>query len=779
MLRFILVLGFIFVVGLVATPASAKGTTQDGGPALDIVRVVADGTVVDRSCRLVFGSDPIVDANGDGVVHIVGDDLVVECEGRLLGASAGARPDDYRGTGIVVLGRNVRLVAPRVSGFKVGIHVDGAYAARVEDADVSDNFRQHLGSTWEREDPTDWLWPHANDEHEWIENYGAGIWVDDARDAHLIRVHARDVQNGIVLDRATGARVRGCDCSFLSGWGCALWRCTDCAITGNRFDHCIRGYAHGRYNRGQDSAGVLMFEQCSNNRVIANSITHGGDGVFAFAGNEALGQAPPEGAADGEPFEYAQAGCNDNVFRFNDLSFAAAHGLELTFSFRNLIESNLFERNAICGAWLGYSRDTTVRVNAFVENGTAGYGAERGGINAEHGQRLSITDNRFEDNAVDVRLWTDADEGLADTPWVAANGRGARDNWIVGNRPADEFSLELEQVGPTATDVPRERVAGDATSRENVRPMRTDAEDVERDPTRALDAAALAVMRNHVLGRIDVEALPARPAPRGRATIVVGEWGPFDWTEPMLQWLESGGAFARLRLLGPAGTRLVDVDVERGEVDVEVERAAEGRAVGPDGLAAAVLRVRPRTANRPTPFGLRVRVRDASGAVREHEVAGLLLAATWDVRFAGYESDPREDPGELRERLAAARAVRMDELDLHFGSGGPLDVVGQNASIDDDLRRSLTALGNDRFGTRATTAFELTPGRWRLRTVSDDGIRVHVDGALAIDDWTWHGPTEHVHEFELDEAREVTIEVAHFELDGWAQLAVELEPAVE
>ena len=61
----------------------------------------------------------------------------------------------------------------------------------------------------------------------------------------------------------------------------------------NACDFCIRGYSHGVYNRGQDSAGILMFEQCSGNVIAENSATHCGDGLFAFAGKEALGETEP------------------------------------------------------------------------------------------------------------------------------------------------------------------------------------------------------------------------------------------------------------------------------------------------------------------------------------------------------------------------------------------------------------------------------------------------------------------------------------------------------
>ncbi len=113
----------------------------------------------------------------------------------------------------------------------------------------------------------------------------------------------------------------------------------------NRIDWCVRGYSHGFYNRGQDSAGLLMYEQSSRNMVAYNSITHGGDGLFLWAGQSTM--------------DTGQGGSNDNLFQLNDFSHAVTNGIEATFS------RNTFSRNRIdeCwhGVWAGYSYGSIVR----------------------------------------------------------------------------------------------------------------------------------------------------------------------------------------------------------------------------------------------------------------------------------------------------------------------------------------------------------------------------------------------------------------------------------
>ena len=753
---------------LMAAPTAPEPQSNDS-QEWPVVRVEGDDTLIEQSCRLIFPEGPIADANGDGVVHVRGERLTIECEGRLRGSEVGVDPDRYSGMGIVLQGKGHRLEGAAVSGFKVGILVDGADHTVVVEADVADNFRQRLGSTWEREDPADWLWPHANDEGQWLEHYGAGLAVRAAESVTVERLWARDVQNGIVLDRANKAIVLGCDCSFLSGWGCALWRTSRASIHSNRFDFCVRGYSHGRYNRGQDSAGLLMFEQCCDNQVVANSITHGGDGVFGFAGKEALGEAPaPDGS---EPFSYERRGSNGNTFFRNDLSCAAAHGLELTFSFGNEVLDNLVERNAICGLWLGYSRDTRVIGNTLEGNGSAGYGAERGAINAEHARGLRVQANRFARNALDVRIWTDEDGALSETPWVAANGQGAGENHIVENESAVPLRVELRESGATTIDFDPSIVDADESSRADLlnrhwRDVRRHGQPNRRSTPRRPEQGDL----KRLWESSDFVELSEREIPRGREYIVIDEWGPYDWTYPYLQPLESRGGLARYRLLGPAGTKLESVTSKNGRVRVTVFPAGHEDAAAPDGLALGMIEVRPLKPGVPTPYELSAKVADASGETAEHGLRGVLMEAAWETRFARWETDPREDREALVVALAEAPAVVLNGLDLEFGSGGPADVVPNPTP-------ELEALGRDQFGTWATTTLKLPVGGWLLRTVSDDGLLVQIDGEAVIEDWTWHGPTPHEHYFKVTEEREVRFDVRHFELDGWAQLTVELEPA--
>src|SRR5690606_21986835 len=147
-----------------------------------------------------------------------------------------------------------------------------------------------------------------------------------------------------------------------SALGIGMYRSSDNVIVRNRMDYNVRGYSHGWYRRGQDSAALLMYEQSHRNVVAWNSMTHSGDGLFLWAGQHTM--------------DTGEGGANDNLFFHNDFSFAPTNGMEATFS-RNRFIGNIVEGNDH-GLWGGYSFESEVIGNCFARN--------RVGIAIEHGQ---------------------------------------------------------------------------------------------------------------------------------------------------------------------------------------------------------------------------------------------------------------------------------------------------------------------------------------------------------------------------------------------------------
>ncbi len=691
--------------------------------APEVVVVERDDTRIERSCTIRFPSEPLHDADGDGVVQVVADGIELVFEGTLSGAEPGAMPDQFQGLGIAVSGKGVKLQGARVRGFRAGIVARRADGLVLEGCDVSGNFRQRLRSTQRREDERDWLTPHDNDADEWLSSYGAGIWIEDSRGVTVRDCRAREGQNGLVLDRVEESKVYDNDFSFLSGWGIALWRSSKNVIAHNACDFCVRGYSHEVYNRGQDSAGILMFEQCSDNVIAENSATHCGDGLFGFAGQEALGARP----APYEDFDYTRRGNNCNVIVRNDFSYAAAHGIEMTFSFGNQIRENKLVGNAICGVWAGYSQDTTIQSNEIAENGEGAYGLERGGINIEHGQRNNIGLNRFRQNVCGIRLWSDSDEHLAKLPWVQANGDASLDNSICSNHfEADAIGIELLQTADT-TAVGNRFVGVE----QGVLP-----DDFHEafiiDPGAPMLPLELVGTRRPVGTRDELA---------GRDKILVTEWGPYDWTSPLLWPKDTTWIPHRYARLGGATEveALGDVTILPIEVPEDVE-------VVPN--QAGVTSYELRLANSPL-----------------HVWRGVLVNTSWRVRFFVWIADPLTDEAAWRaEGEASAHESTARTLDFDFQDLGPGQFLGKRVAPD-------------RFGTIAETELRFPPGKYALRTTSDDGVRLWVGEELEIDAWNDHGRREDACILELAEEEIISVRLEHYDRTGPAILRFEIELA--
>jgi parallel beta-helix repeat protein len=747
-----------------------------------VVTVTADNTVIEGSAvvRIAPGT-VIADPDADGVIHIRGDGAVVEFEeGSVLrGAAPGTPWDTLSGLGVRVEGaRNVTLRNLRVHGYKVGVRATRADGVTIDTADLSDNFRQRLKSTPKAEDAADWLWPHNNDNAEWAANYGAALKLQDLRGATVMNVRVRRGQNGIILDRVTGSKIYDNDCSFLSGWGLALWRSSDNLVSRNAFDFCVRGHSEGVYNRGQDSAGILAFEQCSGNVFVENSATHSGDGFFGFAGREALGEAGP---ADGR--DLSRRGNNRNVFLRNDFSYAPAHGVEMTFSFDNVYLDNRVVENAICGFWLGYSQDSLIARNTIEGNGAFGYGPEGGGVNIEHAVGNRVLDNLFRNNTTAVHLWWD-DDALLEKPWAKANARGVRDNLIAGNTitlaPPLPFTMPpgKRPSGLWLRDLGRGNVTGTVFAGNTFEASGLEADELNApegvEVLREWSPRAFEEPQVQAVGR--TSPVSARTGLRGRQKIVMGDWGPWDHASPMIR---SGGQDANRKVFevfGAAGS----VGMKSGR---DTYRASFTPADGSPGLDVTVtappevgVRVeatQPQLLTLTAPPGawpFRVEAVDPHGLRWEHR--GTIVATTWEVSAFPWtdDVDPRKAPDAWRSLADGPGAVKVSRpvLDFPFGSRGPRDLNWSELM-------SASGPGRDRFGIVAKGSLALPRGQWRVRTVSDDGVRVTVGGATLIENWTWHAAATDTAEFTSDgNAKDWVVE--YFEIDGAAVLKLDIEP---
>jgi len=709
------------------------------------VRVTSDDVLISRSCRIVIPADAVIeDKNNNGVIHIIASNIEVEfAAGSVLrGSPRDARPDEYKGFGIRIEGQsNVTVRGARISGFWAGFWATRADGLTLEAIDASDNRRAYLRSTPLAEDGGDWLFPHDNDGNEWLNNYGAAIYIEDANNVTVRNCSVRQGQNALCIDRVNNSKIYDNDFSFNSGWGIAMWRCNRNIITRNACDFCVRGYSHGVYNRGQDSAGILMFEQNNENIIAENSATHSGDGFFGFAGREALGEA------SNQPTQWhKRRGNNDNLLIKNDFSYAPAHGIEMTFSFGNVFYGNRLVENAICGVWGGYSQDTLIAANHFEGNGEMAYGLERGGVNIEHGSANRIVGNIFKDNKCGVHLWGGPVGDFAEKPWAKANGTESKDNLIASNTFAGDL-LAFQFRGASEVMLGRNTFAGVKEQ------MQKEDAVVVKD---VADSAAPKVKEPAypVLGRR--RPVGARRDLYGRDNIVMTSWGPWDHESPLIRLVRDNGDSVQYSLhkMPPAA-----------EITVE-GRGVTGQLSQPDGANRASSYTVSATGPGIYPYIMRVKAGDF-----EEDVHGTLNSAVWDATFFKWTNDvdPREDVRAWRELAQGNSAVsaKVKHLVFSYGWAGP---------SEQDISESVSTakLGGDYFGMIAKTRLPLSAGKWEFATLSDDGIRLAVDGRAIIDNWTWHGPTPDTGTFELQADKTVEITVEHFEIDGYAVLELKI-----
>lgn len=708
-------------VALLAGPLSA----QERLPSV----VPKAGMVITTSVRLRPGTYRLPAPDSAPLITIRGTGITVEMAGVTLAGSAGrADPDRLAGTAVLVDGgSDITVRGAVIRGYKVAILARGTRNLRLEENDVSHNWKPRLLSVVEHESLVDWLYFHHNEQDEWL-RYGAGIYLVDVDGGEVRGNIARQGMNGLLLVRSANLRIWNNDFSYLSGLGIGLYRSSWNRIMHNRVDWCVRGYSHGFYRRGQDSAALLLYEQSSHNVVAYNSMTHGGDGLFLWAGQSTM----DDGAG----------GSNDNLFLANDFSHAPTNGMEATFSRNRFIANRVWENTH--GLWGGYSYESVIAGNDFRDNRIA--------IAIEHGQDNRVLGNDFFSDSTAIRLWWNK---LEPSDWGYPKHRDTRSrDWdIAGNRfTGNRVALRVEETtglrlaGNWFVDVDTARVQkGDSAG------LVSDETGYERERARA-DSIVLAARAEAPPLAGGMDPMLAEEARRGRHTIIVDEWGPYDWRSPKL-WPAGrrDERPMRLQVLGPPGRwRVV---ARRGVAALSATSGEVGDTLVVTPRAGAVndwsVELEYRGERTVSPTG---EVRDSERPVR-FRYQHFRPLADWRVRVVAWDStsDPRKDSIAFRGRLMGPA--------LFEPPPGALEWMW--------YRPAIAGIPQERWAAVAETEATLPPGSFTLTAISDDGIRVWVDGRLVIDRWIPHESV--VDEVPIGGGRR-RLRVEYYQVDGWTEL---------
>ena len=723
-------------VGLLFWTTIASGQ-QRGLPTIEL----KPGLVITRSARVAqrtYELLPIAPADSP-IITIRGDDITVDFAGAVMeGTPRDSNPDLARGIAIVVdHGRNVRILNARVRGYKVAILARGTVNLSLIDNDLSYNWKPRLFSVIEHESLIDWLSFHHNEKDEWL-RYGAGAYLNGVEAGEIRGNTVRQGMNGLMLVHSNGLRIWNNDFSFNSGVGIGLYRSTGNTIMHNRVDYNVRGYSDRFYRRGQDAADLLMYEQSDKNIVAYNSMTHGGDGVFLWAGQSTM--------------DTGAGGANDNLFFGNDFSFSPANGIEATFS-KNVFIANRVEGSEY-GAWAGYSYESKFVGNDFRQNRT--------GIAIEHGQNNLIASNSFTADSTAINVWADS---IAASDWGYPKHRDTRskdyeinDNLFLGNRvgirAASTMGLMVANNQFYAVD--STAAIHDSTGytfiRNAVRERSLTAS--PRIPKLPLEFAHMApkpIAGGRMPARSDT-ALSRLP----RSAIIVDDWGPYDYRSPKLWPVDSAREQPlRLRVLGPAGSWRVND--QRGI-------AALSKTAGRIGDTIVLT-------PKPDSLGVwQISLEYIGAAVTSPRGEKYGRGAPYIFSYERFE--PRIDWSATFYRWtdSVANLRKSEDAFAELLKTTPLSST-RLSRLDFEGYRPLPGLPRENFALDASGFVDLPPGEYTLRTISDDGIRVWIDGKLMIHDWQ---PHESAIDYAPLSGGRHELRVQYYQADGWYELRVDI-----
>jgi len=727
------------------------GGCQSGDQLIDL----KPGMVIDESMTIRPGTYfmPAADSTDQPMLTITGNDIVVDFNGvQLIGAEEDALPDAYSGLAVLIRGgSNITIRNLSARGYKVALLAEEVDSLKLFDCNLSYNYRQRLFSRRDRENFADWLSYHDNERDQWL-RYGAAAYLKDCRNAVVRGLQVTGGQNGLLLNGCDEGLFYNNDIRFNSGVGIGLYRSSGNRIMHNRLDWNVRGYSHEVYSRGQDSAGILCYEQSNRNIFAYNSATHSGDGFFLWAGNQTMNSG--------------EGGCNDNIIFQNDFSHAPTNGVEVTFSRNDIVNNRLV--GCRYGVWAGYSYQTLILGNTIAEN--------QYGVAIEHGNNNSINANLFEDNEVGIQLWARAEQpadwGFAQHRDVSSRSYTIETNVFAGTEIPLQISSSRDVAISDNTfldfdllfegELPGEALSFEANTINQTVGLGGALPFLDQN-TLATDEDIPISAPENLYNTSRVQALPdgqevGLPAghPQGRSFILIDEWGPYDFGYPAVWWRGVEEDTYVFLLLGPQGNWKLNG-------------------------GAGFLRVNPKTGTFPSTVTA-VRDPEAQRLALDFEFIGEAFTDRFGRPVTRGTATPfyfRDDEYPLRWRVRWYEYGEMQHpVDQYEAFRSLTEGIPGYETETDTLafvwwNSPGGQIAPDRFATFAETDVTLPPGRYRLELTSDDGVRLYIDGDLLIDRWNVHTSIVDRRELRLGGAHH--IEVEHFDAGGLANLDVRLE----
>jgi len=705
-------------------PVLSKATET---PPVELKRgmIISSSILIKKAVYQLDGYDSL----NRPVILIKGNNITIDFNNAFLqGNKAGQVPNEFYGLAILIKGNNITLKNAKIRGYKVAVMAEGCKNLKIENSDFSYNYRQQLQSTWLREDVSDWMSYHHNENDEWL-RYGAGIYLKDCSNSVIQNNTITGGQCALMMMRSNDGLITDNDFSFNSAIGIGMYGSSRNNILHNKLDFNVRGHSYGFYNRGQDSAGILVFEQCNNNVFAYNSVTHGGDGFFLWAGQTTM--------------DTGEGGCNDNYLYKNDFSYAPTNGIEVTFSKNTIIDNIIKECDH--GIWGGYSWQTSVYGNHFYKN--------RIGIAIEHGQHNNISGNIFESNKQSaIKLWA---RKTQPPDWGYSNKRDTRSI----NYNFWENSFKNEAI---AFDL---NLTSDITlyknKFENIKTeIRKDSSvtDIEIDPNQITDSTAVIP---EILSTWKKTEIPSSTFKKGRDQMKITEWGPYDFRYPILflKKIDSNNIY-HFDVLGPKGKWKIknskdvtnisqvegifpaEITAQKNGVDVQIALEYAGEA-----------------------FTGQFGNKQAAGKMHHFSFRDFQPEINWTVNW--YSWDLTHDPNKNYEHFKTV----YNNKPLKSEQTKQIDYTWWG-----EIGKSLPA---DSFATVATGIVDVAEGQYKLSVTADDIVKIYVDNKLVLDFWDvtkYKSDEDTHHNATIKLNGKHTIRIEQVENGGYSTLIFKLIP---
>jgi len=705
-------------------------------------RPLVKGMKITKTIRVKKGVYSLAGSTGKDsyVILIEGNNIVVDFNNATLsGANSGVtKPDAFIGVCIVIRNsNNVTIKNVKAKGYKIALRAFGVNKLTLDNCDFSYNYRKQLNSGQEKEDVSDWMSYHHNENDEWL-RYGAGIYLRDCDLATIRNCKVTGGQNALMMTECDNGMIYNNDFSFNSGVGLGLYRSSGNKVMFNKMNFNVRGYSHGVYNRGQDSAGILVYEQSNYNYFYRNSVTHSGDGFFLWAGQTTM--------------DTGEGGCNYNMIDENDFSYAPTNGIEVTFSQNTINNNRIFECDH--GIWGGYSYNMTISNNKFSGN--------RIGIAIEHGQENNIQYNIFSGDKEAIRLWA-RKEQPADWGYAKNRDTRSRDYTIVYN------SFNNNPVVYNFRMTNQLNVFGNTVSNSETI-FRTDSSVTNLDTT----------INEEIQRRFEVDTTSLTPSVknpndpflgngkfRGRKNILITEWGPYDFRYPLIWNTNPADKSDTMHfdLLGPSGNW--KIKYFKG-----VKNISNMSGTFPSSIIAI------KTRTDITDIVIELEYRGASYTSVFGEPAGagksssfyfkkFFQPISWEVLWYSLDTSHHNPikTGSLFspvERKAPFKTEKTNKLDYAWWGGI------KEAGVQ-----------HTQFITVAQGEAEFSKGNYEISVTWDDAVRVYIDEKLVVNEWN---PS--LYKFDETPNRKIRVplngkhsfRVEHLELGGFASLSLKFKP---